>query len=111
MHGQATKQGSEPTAALKELATRLSSLQGEDRVRARRILLRPSDGAQPGETAYTVPEHDPPLCSAHFCIHWVDSSVDAPPLTSTLGDGTPDYVRKMDQVFEHVYQVENGQFG
>src|SRR2546423_15129139 len=55
MHGQAAKQGAEPTAALKELATRLSSLQGEARVRARRMLLRPSDGAQPGETAYTVP--------------------------------------------------------
>ena len=112
MQGEGVKTGLEVTPALKELATRLSALHGSERRRARRLLERPVPGkAQPGESAYQVPEHDPPLCSAHFCIHWVDSGADAPPLVSTLGDGVPDYIRTMSQVFEHVYQVENQQLG
>jgi len=111
MQGHAGR-GVEPTVALRDLAARLPDLHGSDRERARRMLLRPVPGQeQYGETAYTVAEHDPPLCSVHFCIHWVDSTADAPPLVSTLGDGVPDYIRTMDAVFEHVYQVENVQLG
>ena len=111
MHGRAGR-GVEPTMALRDLAARLPDLHGSDRKLGRRILLRPVPGQeQHGETAYTVAEHDPPLCSAHFCVHWVDSTADAPPLTSTLGDGVPDYIRTIDAVFEHVYQVENVQLG
>jgi hypothetical protein len=112
LEGHAGKPGVEPTAALRALATRLPALRGADRVRARRLLMRPVEGrTQDGESAYSVPEHDPPFCSAHFCIHWVGSGVDAPPLHSTLGDGVPDYIRTMDQIFEHAYQVENVQLG
>jgi Big-like domain-containing protein len=110
MQGRAGR-GVDPTGALRDLAVTLPRLHGGDRKLARRILLRPVPGEeQYGETAYTVPEHAP-LCSTHFCIHWVDSTADAPPLASTLGDGVPDYVRTMDAVFEHVYQVENVQMG
>jgi hypothetical protein len=112
MRGDGVVTGREATPALKELATRLAALRGADRRRARRLLERPVAGhAQPGESAYAIAEHDPPLCSAHFCVHWVTATADAPPLASTLGDGVPDYVRTMDQVFEHVYEVENGQLG
>jgi Bacterial Ig-like domain len=112
MHGAGVRSGAEVTPALKELATRLTALHGTDRTRAQRLLERPVPGkAQPGESAYKVPEHGPPLCSAHFCIHWVDAGSDAPPLASTLGDGIPDYIRTMEQVFEHAYQVENVQLG
>ena len=112
LNGRDAGRGIEVTAALRDLATRYHSLHGADRRRARRLLERPTPGhAQPGESAYTVREHDPPFCSAHFCIHWVTSGADAPPLVSTAADGVPDYVRTMDAVFEHVYDVENGQLG
>jgi Big-like domain-containing protein len=111
MQGDGVKTGLEVTPALKELAAHLSGLHGSDHARARRLLERPVPGqAQQGESSYTVPEH-PPFCSAHFCIHWVPIGPDAPPLATTLGSGIPDYIRTMDQVFEHVYQVENVQLG
>src|SRR5919202_1205345 len=34
--------------------------------------------------------------------------LDAPPLDDTNGNGVPNYVEKMGEVFEHVYDVENG---
>lgn len=94
----------ELTPLLKELAVKLPALQGADRTRARRLLARPTQGeAAANESGYSVPEHNPPLCSAHFCIHWVDSTADAPP--------SMQYVQQMSDVFENVYNVENGQLG
>jgi hypothetical protein len=96
--------GRELTPLLKELAVKLPALEGKDRARARRLLTRPTIGdTAANEDGYTAPEHNPPLCSAHFCIHWVDTTVDAPP---SIG-----YVQTMSAVFEHVYDVENGQLG
>ena len=112
-NGHAGKSGRELTPLLKILAERLPRLHGRDLARATRLLSRPTIGDNaPGEgNAYTVPEHNPPLCSAHFCIHWVDTTVDAPPLTDDNHNGIPDYVETMDNVFEYVYSVENGQLG
>ncbi|HEX8065136.1 MAG TPA: Ig-like domain-containing protein [Thermoleophilaceae bacterium] len=112
LRGRGVETGREPTPALRELAIRMRSLPEGDRRTARRLLARPSQGeTQPGEDGYSVPEHSPPLCSAHFCIHWVDSSPDAPSLASTDGDAIPDYVQAMSQVFEEVFAVENVQLG
>jgi hypothetical protein len=97
-------QGREVTPLLKDLAVKLPALDGADRKRARRLLARPTLGeTATNEDGYTVGEHNPPLCSAHFCIHWVDSTADAPPSIA--------YVQTMSQVFENVYSVENGQLG
>ena len=99
----------EPTLVLKELALDLPRLGATDRRRARRLLARPTPGeTAPSETGYSVPEHNPPFCTAHFCVHWVESTADAPPLDDTNGNGVPNYVEKMGEVFEHVYDVENG---
>src|SRR6476661_5622265 len=96
--------GRELTLALKDLAVRLPELKGADRLRAQRLLARPTLGeTASNEDGYTVAEHNPPLCSVHFCIHWVDSTADAPP--------SMNYVQTMSQVFENVYDVENGQLG
>ena len=112
LHGRSVRTGFEATPALRELAVRYRALGRHDRRRARRLLERPiSSGTRSGDIAYGVAAHDPPFCSAHFCIHWVDTGIDAPPLASTLGDGVPDYIRTMDQVFEHAHAVENGQWG
>jgi hypothetical protein len=112
LRGHTVRTGYEATPALKELALKLPALDGRERRRARRLLARPlAAGTRSGDVDFTVAAHNPPLCSAHFCIHWVDVGVDAPPPFSSQLDGVPDYIRTMSQVFEHVHAVENGQLG
>src|SRR5438270_3365096 len=78
--GHGVKTGFEVTPLLKELVVRLESLHGRDHAEARRLLERPTDMANdPAGSGYSVDEHNPPYCTVHFCIHWVDSPPDAPP--------------------------------
>jgi hypothetical protein len=104
--------GREVTPALKELAVVFPKLRGADREAARRLLARPTLGeAAPNEERYSVAEA-PPLCTTHFCIHYVATSDDRPPTTDSGGiAGTPDYVETMAAVFEEVYAFENGHYG
>jgi hypothetical protein len=105
------QQGAGVTPLLKQLALELPSLHGADRKRAIGLLARPTrgDGAS-NELEYQTAE-EKPLCSDHFCIHWVKTTTDAPPLTDSNQNGVPDYVETMDAVFEHVYAVENVELG
>jgi hypothetical protein len=98
---------------LRRLATQLPSLRGSARRRATSILARPTDGAaDPQQNGWTVPEAaGSPVCSAHFCVHWVASGRDAPNLTDGNGNGVPDWVENVAGVAENVYSVENGQLG
>ncbi len=106
--GQGVRSGRELTPALAALAKRKNSLSSSDRERARSILARPTDGASdPFGDGYTVAEHAP-LCTTHFCIHFVTSTADAPSLTDSDSDGFPNYVETMAAQFEFVYSVENG---
>jgi hypothetical protein len=99
------------TPLLKQLALKLPALRGSDRRAALRLLARPTQGqGASGELEYDVPEQKP-ICTAHFCVHWVDRTDDAPPLADSNGNGVPDYVDTMSGVFEHVYEVENTQLG
>jgi hypothetical protein len=110
--GRDSKAAPDVTPLLKQLALKLPSLSGADRVRARRLLARPTPGqGGSNELEYEVAEHKPELCSGHFCIHWVDTTDDAPPPTDSDHNGIPDYVETMDAVFEHVYQTENVDLG
>jgi hypothetical protein len=116
-HGRGALRGSELTPLLKELSNRLRFLHGSERHRAERLMLRPTAGqAQPGEQAYAVPEApQSPLCSVHFCVHWVAVNTpgarDAPPMADADLNGIPDYVETMADVAEHVHQVENDDWG
>ena len=104
-------QSQEVTPLMKDLALKLPALRGSERRAALRILARPTQGqGSGGELEYEVAEHAP-LCSVHYCVHYVTSTDDAPPLADSNGNGVPDYVETMDQVFEHVYDVENVQLG
>jgi hypothetical protein len=95
----------EVTPLLKELALKLPRLHGADRRRALRLLARPTPGeGTSSELEYETSE-EKPLCSDHFCIHWVKTTDDAPPITDSNHNGVPDYVQTMDQVFEHVSAV------
>jgi hypothetical protein len=95
------------------LADEYPRLDGSERKAADRLLQRPSDGASdPGGNGWKVAEaSNSPLCSAHFCVHWVDSTDDAPALTDTNGNGIPDYVEEVSGVAENAFSVENGQLG
>src|SRR4051794_20719237 len=101
------------TPVLARLSATLPALPPAERRRARRLLLRPTDGAaDPQGTGYAVPEAPgSPFCSAHYCIHWVEATPDAPPLTDSQPNGVPDYVESASQVAEQSRSVENGQLG
>jgi hypothetical protein len=109
--GRGVREGTEVTPLLKELALRLPSLEGAERRRALRLLARPSPGeGASNELEYEVDEGQP-LCSEHYCIHYVTSTEDAPSATDANGNGVPDYVETMSGVFEHVFQTENVELG
>jgi hypothetical protein len=111
--GKGVRTGRELTPALNRLYASLQKLSADDRRAAEGILARPDDSQQdppgthkwdPGATVAT------PVCGAHFCIHYVTDTNDAPALTDTSpADGIPDYVAQMLDVFENeVYPCENG---
>ncbi len=73
---------------------------------------RPTDHPDPNRNAYTVPEAPrSPACTRHFCVHWVAEGIDAPSLADANGDGIPDYVTRVQEVAEHVHEVENDELG
>ena len=72
---------------------------------------RPRSTANPGEETYAPGTTERSFCGTHFCIHWVDTTEDAPTLADANGNGMPDYVETMLGVFENVYNVENVQMG
>ena len=109
--GRAVQNGTEVTPLLKQLALKLPALHGAERKRALTLLARPTRGqGSSSELEYETAEQQP-LCSDHYCVHWVKTTPDAPPLTDSNHNGVPDYVETMDGVFEHVYAVENVELG
>jgi hypothetical protein len=116
LDGRGVRTGKELTPVLKDLAIRMRALPSGDRAEARRLLQRPTAGqVQPGEEAYRADATEHQICTEHFCIHWVTnpdpSDPDPPPLADPNGNGIPEYVETMGQVFEHVYAVENVAMG
>ncbi|HEX6148286.1 MXAN_6640 family putative metalloprotease [Nocardioides sp.] len=68
----------EATLALRDLFATLPRLSGTDRAAARRILARPTQGANdPYGDGYTVDSRR--RCAKRICIHWVPTTSDAPP--------------------------------
>lgn len=99
---------SDLSALLRQIAQQLPALRGSQQREAARLLERPTDGgSDPQQNGYSVHEATP-YCSAHFCIHYVTSSADAPNLSSSNGSGVPDYVQSVANVAENVYSVEVG---
>jgi hypothetical protein len=109
--GRGVQAGTEITPLLKQLALKLPSLRGAERKRALGLLARPTQGqGSADELEYETAEQKP-VCSDHYCIHWVKTTDDAPPLADENHNGLPDYVETMSAVFEHVYAVENVELG
>lgn len=104
------------TLALRDLARAIPALDRAHRREARALLARPTDNPDPQGTTWAAPPAaQSPHCSAHFCVHWVETGADAPSLAdangSGDGDGVPDYVEQTAAVAEHSYAVENGALG
>src|SRR4051794_2311287 len=110
---RAFTKGGDLTPLLRRLAIALPQLQGAEKKRAQSLLARPTDGdADPQQNGWSAPEADnSPICSAHFCVHWVEKGADAPPLADSNHNGVPDWVELTAGTAEHVYGVENGDLG
>jgi hypothetical protein len=110
---RAFAKGGDLSPLLRRLALALPQLSGAEKKRAQSLLARPTDGgADPQQNGWDVPEADrSPICTPHFCVHWVDSGADAPPLADSDHDGVPDWVEVTASTAEHVFDVENSNLG
>ena len=110
--GRGVQSGRELSGVLRTLAEKLPELKGGERRRAERILARPTQGQANDfdDKVYEVPEAAP-HCGAHFCVHYVPTTENAPPMTDADGNGRPDYVEATLREFENVYEVENARMG
>lgn len=80
------------TLALRDLALLRDALSPTQKRAAHGLVARPTDGAVPIGTGYTVPEATP-VCGPNICVHYVASTEDAPDLADTSpADGIPDWV-------------------
>ena len=100
------------TFVLRDLALRLADLSPAERSRAERLLARPTDGAaDPDGQGYSVSEATPVCTAAEFCIHYVGSTVDAPPPSDADADLVPDWVEAAAGVVAQVWASEVTAFG
>ena len=94
--GDGVKTGRELTPVLRTLAEKLPALDGADRRRAERMLARPTQGEATGSTPAPTPcPRPPPLCGAHFCVHYVATTDDAPPAGDATATACPTTSRSM----------------
>ena len=95
------------TMLIRDLRLRVDELSPAQRAIARRVLARPTDGFPADLDGYTVPEAAP-YCPAavHVCVHYVTSTVDAPPPTDADASGVRDYVEATSDVLEQVWAKE-----
>jgi hypothetical protein len=104
------------TTELRDLVLVLPQLEGSDRRTAQRLLARPpadDSGGEPfgGEWGNNANEATP-VDTAHFRVHYVTNTVDAPPLDDLDPlNGIPDYVDSVAGFAEDSYIRENSELG
>jgi len=95
----------ELTLALRDLRAGLARLSPARRSIAARLLARPTGEAiEDWGPAYTVP--DTRLCDANLCIHWVESTDDAPPGADGDPATVPEWARTTLGAFQQVWAAE-----
>ena len=88
--------------ALADLRVAYPSLSPAARAAAAPLLARPTDGgSDPEQFGWSVAEATP-VCSASFCVHYVTSTGDAPPLADADANGVPDQVTATLDTLESV---------
>jgi hypothetical protein len=99
--------GREVTLVLRDLALRVSRLEGAERALAQRILARPDRGGVPVGNGWTAPPaNQRRACGTNVCFHWVTSTADRPQPPSVPdsdGDTIPDWVELTQAEFENVW--------
>ena len=97
----------DPTLLLLALRRSLPALSPAERVAARGILSRPTDGAgQLGGWTRREVAHSQTLCGDHVCVHWTSVGDDEPADVDKLGlDGTPGPDTYPDQVDETLHEM------
>ena len=100
------------TPILRDLRAALPHLRGRERAVAHSILARPTDRADDplgdGYSPFAVVER---LCDAHVCVHWVETTRDAPPLEDLDASGLPDWVEATQRTLAEVWQAEVDDLG
>ncbi len=96
--GRAAAHG-EATLVLRDLALALDRLSEGQRRQAQALLERPE---------YRAPTR---YVCANVCVHWVESTADAPPLRDANGNAVPDWVDTTLGVLEHIWAKEIVEFG
>jgi hypothetical protein len=85
--------GREATLVLRDLFRLRGELTGAERREADAFLARPTDGAaDPGGHGYDAGTTPRQACDIDVCVHWVDTSADAPAATDADGNSIPDFV-------------------
>ena len=102
----------EATLILRDLVLRLDELSATQLRQARAILARPTDGgSDPQGDGYTTAEQTP-VCSSNGCVHYVNTTDDAPELTdSSPANGVPDYVDTALATLDEVWAAEVTNYG
>jgi hypothetical protein len=109
-HGSPFRAPVDATMALRDVALVRDRLSGSARRQADALLDRPDDpeGDRNG-IHYTVPSTT--YCTAHFCVHYVRTTSDAPPPHDANGNGVPDWVETNGSVLESLWQKEVVEYG
>ncbi|HEV3408445.1 MAG TPA: MXAN_6640 family putative metalloprotease, partial [Gaiellaceae bacterium] len=87
----------EATLVLRDLAAQLSELPADRRARAAELLSRPAADAR--------------ACGEALCVHWAESSPNAPPGADGDPATVPPWVTTTMTVFENVWAQEIGRLG
>jgi hypothetical protein len=100
--GKATAQGQDASLVMRDLFASLDDLSPDQRAIAHGILARPTDGPKdPYLDGYQVPSVK--KCKSHFCVHWVNSTDDAPP--------SKGWAKRMLKLMNKVWKKEVGKLG
>ena len=101
------------TLILRDLRAHLRELPPSEQATAQELLARPTDGLRDrGGDGYRVAQRDfRRSCTAHFCVHWVTRSSDAPSLADRNRNRIPDWIDRTKSVLGTVWSAEVGAFG
>jgi hypothetical protein len=109
LFGQVESPGAhDATLVLRDLAARLDQLSPAERAIAERLLARPTSAYDSIRHYRTRARH---VCGPRICVHWVETTSDAPSLRDTNHNGIPDWVDRTRRVFGYVWTVEVSRLG